>query len=60
FSLMQTWQSSNDLDRHLKSPRFGVLLGSKSLLEEPLQVKIHTVFRTKGMEAIHTARNRWS
>ena len=60
FSLMQTWQSSNDLDRHLKSPRFGVLLGSKSLLNEPLQVQIHTVSQTKGMEAIQTARNRWS
>jgi quinol monooxygenase YgiN len=60
FSLIQEWETRKDLDNHLKSDRFSVLLGTKSLLCEPQQIEIHTVSRSEGMETIHATRNKRS
>jgi len=56
LNLLEEWQTRQDLDHHLRSQRFGVLLGSKTLLCEPPKIQIHTVSLTEGMEAIHAAR----
>jgi quinol monooxygenase YgiN len=56
FSLIEEWETREDLDDHLKSDRFSVLLGTKSLLCEPLQIEIHTVSHTEGMETVKAAR----
>jgi quinol monooxygenase YgiN len=56
FSLLGEWETREDLDHHIKSHRFGVLLGSKTLLCEPLKIQIHTVSQSEGMEAIHAVR----
>jgi quinol monooxygenase YgiN len=56
FSLIQAWETRKDLDNHIKSDRFSVLLGTKSLLCEPQQIEIHTVSTTEGMEAVNAAR----
>ena len=58
FSLLEEWKTREDLDRHIRSHRFGVLLGTKALLCEPPKIQIHTVSQSEGMEAIHAARNR--
>lgn len=58
FSLIEEWETSDDLKRHLRSDRFGVLLGTKGLLREPPGIQIHTVSHSEGMEAIHAARNK--
>ena len=58
FSLLEEWENREDLDHHLMSHRFGVLLGTKTLLSEPLEIQIHTVSRSEGMEVIHAARNK--
>jgi len=60
FSLLEEWETREDLDTHLMSSRFGVLLGTKTLLSEPLEIRIHTISRSEGMEVIHTARNKKS
>jgi quinol monooxygenase YgiN len=60
FSLVQEWETREDLDDHIKSNRFSVLLGTKSLLCEPQQIEIHTVSQSEGMEVIHEARNKRS
>ena len=60
FSLIEEWETREDLDDHIKSDRFSVLLGTKSLLCEPPQIQIHTVSQSEGMEAIHVARNKKS
>jgi len=60
FSLIEEWETREDLDDHIKSARFSVLLGTKSLLCEPLQIEIHTVSQSEGMEVIHAARNKKS
>ena len=58
FSLIEEWETRKDLDDHIKSDRFSVLLGTKSLLCEPQQIEIHTVSQSEGMEVIHATRNK--
>jgi quinol monooxygenase YgiN len=60
FSLIEEWETREDLDDHIKSDRFSVLLGTNSLLCEPPQIEIHTVSQSEGMETIHAARNKKS
>ena len=56
FSLLGKWKTREALYLHIMSNRFGVLLGTKTLLREPLQIEIHTVSLSEGMEAINTVR----
>ena len=58
FSLLEEWETREDLEHHLKSSRFGILLGSKILLSEPLRIQIDSVSRSEGMEAVYAARNK--
>ena len=58
FSLIEEWETREDLDGHIKSDRFSVLLGTKSLLCGPPQIKIHTVSHSEGMEAVNAARGK--
>ena len=58
FILLQEWKTREDLDRHIRSHRFGVLLGTKNLLGKPPKIQIHTVSRSEGMEAIHEVRSK--
>ena len=60
FNLISEWKTREDLNDHIKSYRFSVLLGTKSLLCEPQQIEIHTVSRSEGMEVIHATRNKGS
>ena len=57
FSMLGEWETREDMNHHLKSHRFGALLGTKSLLDSPMQIQIHTVSQSEGMEAIKTARS---
>ena len=58
FNLISEWETREDLDNHIKSYRFSVLLGTKSLLCEPPQIVIHTVSRLEGMEAVDAVRRK--
>jgi quinol monooxygenase YgiN len=60
FRLVEDWETREDLDAHLKSDRFSVLLGTKSLLHEPPHVEIHTVSHSEGMGSVATARAKRS
>jgi quinol monooxygenase YgiN len=60
FSLLEEWETREDLDHHIRSHRFGVLLGSKTLLCELPNIQIHTVSKSEGMEAIYAARDKRS
>jgi quinol monooxygenase YgiN len=57
FNLLGEWESREDLDRYIRSARFGVLLGTKSLLREPPQIEIHTVSSSEGMESVNAVRS---
>ena len=56
FSLLEAWENREYLEDHLRSDRFGVLLGTKSLLAKPLEMKIHTVSLSEGMEIVNALR----
>jgi quinol monooxygenase YgiN len=56
LNLLEEWRSRKDLDQHLQSDMFGVLLGTKSLLTEPHGIHIYTIGQSEGMEAVHSAR----
>jgi quinol monooxygenase YgiN len=58
FNLISEWETRKDLDHHIKSYRFSVLLGTKSLLCEPPKIVIHTVSHSEGMEAIDAVRGK--
>ena len=56
YTILETWASREDLDHHIRSYRFGVLLGIKTLLCEPLNIQIHTVSQSEGTKAVHAIR----
>ena len=58
FSLLEEWETRDDLDHHIRSHRFGVLLGSKTLLCEPPKIQINTVSHSEGIEAIDAVRSK--
>ncbi|WP_300464555.1 antibiotic biosynthesis monooxygenase [Desulfobacula sp.] len=58
FCLIEEWKTRENLDLHLKSHRFGVLLGTKPLLSEPLNIRIYTVSHLQGMAAIDAVRTK--
>ncbi len=58
FSLLEEWESRKDLDHHISSHRFGVLLGTKTLLCEPPKIQIYTISHLEGMEAIDAVRSK--
>ncbi len=58
FSLIDEWETREDLDQHLRSAKFGVLLGTKSLLCEPPNIEIHTVSTSEKMPAVNAARDK--
>lgn len=58
FCLIEEWETSEDRDRHIRSHRFGVLLGTKTLLRKPLNVRIYSVSHLHGMETIEALRTK--
>ncbi|MGD9971980.1 MAG: putative quinol monooxygenase [Desulfatirhabdiaceae bacterium] len=58
FSLVSEWKSRTALDHHLRSDRFGIFLGIKSLLSEPMTIQILTISDSEGIEAVDSARKK--
>ena len=58
FNLIEEWETREDLDRHIRSERFSVLLGTKSLLAKPLEMKIHSVSHSEGVEVVNALRGK--
>ena len=60
FSLIKEWETREDLDHHMRTDRFGVLLGTKILLNEQQSIQFHTISHSEGIEAVHAARGKRS
>jgi len=60
FTLIEAWENREYLQDHLNSDKFGVLLGTKSLLRKPQEIQIHAVSHSEQMEAVRTARGNKS
>ena len=50
LSLLEEWDTQENLKSHLKSDRFRVLRGAMNLLQEPYGMMFHTVFHPAGMK----------
>lgn len=58
FNLISEWDTHQHLDQHMQSNGFSVLLGTKSLLTEPIEIQILTASDTEGMDAVNTVRKK--
>lgn len=58
FSLVGEWETLEDLENHLRSDRFGVLLGSNILLNKNQEIQIHTVSHTDGSRVVNAVRGK--
>ena len=58
FNLVQEWETREDMEHHMRSDRFGVLLGTNILLKEQQNIQIHTISHSEGMEVVHAARGK--
>jgi quinol monooxygenase YgiN len=58
FNLISEWETRRHLTHHMRSDKFSVLLGTKSLLREPLDIKIFTVLNEEGIEAAYFIKNK--
>lgn len=52
----EEWESGTDLNNHLRSVHFGVLIGAMKLLNQEPEIRFNTISSTAGAEAIKTAR----
>ncbi|MBF0413835.1 MAG: antibiotic biosynthesis monooxygenase [Desulfamplus sp.] len=58
FNLISEWENRQHLDNYIMSGRFSVLLGTKSLLSKPIEIKIFTVSDCEGIEAVDAVRKK--
>jgi quinol monooxygenase YgiN len=56
FEIVEEWQTREELDEHLRSPVFAILLGLGPLLLGPPTMQIYNVASAEGMEAVRKAR----
>ena len=56
ISLVEEWETQEELDNHLRSEHFSVLLGAMNLLSRPPEIKFNAVSYTAGSEALDAAR----
>jgi len=52
----EEWKSREDLNTHLRSVHFGVLIGAMKLLNKEPDIRFNTIDSTTGVEAIKAAR----
>jgi hypothetical protein len=56
--VFEEWEKHEDLDDHLKSDIFGVLLGTRSLLSRSHGINIYIVQQAEGMARVLAARRK--
>ena len=54
--LVNEWESSEDLNTHLRSVNFGVLIGAMDMLVKKPDFRFDTIASTAGAEAIKAVR----
>ena len=50
------WETREDLNSHLRSVHFGVLIGAMKLLTKEPDIRFNTIASTAGAEAVKAAR----
>ena len=52
----EEWKASEDLDTHLRSVHFGVMIGTMKLLNKEPEIRFNTIASSAGAEAVDAAR----
>jgi quinol monooxygenase YgiN len=52
----EEWKTCEDLNTHLRSSHFGILIGAMKLLNKEPDIRFNTIASTAGAETIKTAR----
>ena len=52
LSILEEWDTQENLKSHLKSDRFRVLRGAMNLLQEPYGILFHTAFHPAAMKGM--------
>ena len=55
--LVEEWESRKKLDRHFNSDQYRVILSLMEASDQFPDIKINTVSKTEGLEAIEAVRN---
>ena len=53
---VEEWESRESLDHHIKSDSYRIVLSLLDLSGEPPEVKLSTISKTEGLEAIEALR----
>jgi quinol monooxygenase YgiN len=56
FMFIEEWETQADLDEHLRSDRFGVLLGALRLLSDTPEIRFSLIGQTTEIEALKEFR----
>ena len=54
--LVEEWKTRKDLDQHLKSVQYRIVLSLVDLSKKPPEFKVSTILKTEGLEAIEAVR----
>ena len=55
--LVEEWASRKELDRHLNSDRYRIILSLMEVSDQFPEIKLNTISRTEGLEAIDAVRS---
>lgn len=56
--VIQEWESRSELDNHLRSDEFAVMMGAMSLLEQPETVEFQVLDQVEGSRSVEAIRAR--
>jgi len=54
---VEEWESRENLEHHIKSDLYRIILSLMELCREPPQIKLSTISNTEGLEAIEALRS---
>ena len=56
--LVEEWETRKELDYHIKSDRYRIVLSLLDMSEKPPEFKLSTISKTEGMEALEAVRGK--
>ena len=54
--LVEEWESKENLEQHIKSESFRIILSLIELSDESPEIKLNTISKTEGLETIEAVR----
>jgi len=55
--LVEEWESRKELDRHINSDQYRIILSLMEASDQLPEIKLNTISKTEGLEAIEAVRS---